>query len=58
MTPGDLVQHIQDEDIGIVLKVRDDPWRADWTVFIQFFGPDKECDWYNPTFVKVISETR
>ena len=57
MAPGDLIRHLFDGDIGIILRVTDDEF-ARYTVFVQFFGPDKERDWYDGDFLEVINESR
>ena len=57
MTPGDLIRHRVDGDIGIILRVTDDEF-ARYTVFLQIFGTDKERDWYDSNFLEVINESR
>ena len=57
MAPGDLIRHRVDGDIGIILRVTDDEF-ARHTVFVQFFGDDKERDWYDSNFLEVINESR
>ena len=57
METGDLVRHLFDGDIGIILRVTDDEF-ARYTVFVQFFGHDKERDWYDSNFLEVINESR
>ncbi len=57
MAPGDLIRHLFDGDIGVILRVSDDKF-AIHTVYVQFFGRSLERDWYDVDFLEVINESR